>query len=135
MRLLQIAVCAVLLASPLMSVAQTTRGDMVIDVPFAFSVSGKSLPACHYIVKAVDESHLRIFNFHTVGLYLSTHDAIRPNAEGSKLEFHRYGDTYFLSSVWITGNQIGKELARSRAEREMVEHKAEMELAVVRPEK
>jgi hypothetical protein len=60
---------------------------------------------------------------------------LRTTSDGSKLEFHRYGDTYFLSAVWVTGNTTGRELFRSRAERELTDRKAEMELAVVRPEK
>jgi hypothetical protein len=35
----------------------------------------------------------------------------------------------------VTGNTTGRELFRSRAERELTDRKAEMELAVVRPEK
>ena len=37
----------------------------------------------------------------------------------SKLVFHRYESTYFLSQVWITDNDRGREVSRSDAEREM----------------
>jgi len=114
---------------------QTRLGDIVVDVPFAFVVGKHALPAGHYIVAAIDDAHVRIFNFETNGLYVPTHGALRSTSDGTELVFHRYGDTYFLSAVWVTGNTIGRELFRSRAERDLATRNAEMELAVVRPEK
>jgi hypothetical protein len=35
------------------------------------------------------------------------------------LVFHRYGSQYFLAQVWSAGNSEGRELPRSRAEREV----------------
>jgi hypothetical protein len=40
-------------------------------------------------------------------------------SETSKLVFHRYGSQYFLAQVWSAGNSEGRELPRSRAEREV----------------
>ena len=133
MRLFRIAVCGALLAVASAAMGQTRPGDMVVDVPFAFNVAGQALPAGHYIVAAQNDG-IRIFNAQASGLYVPTHAAMRIASDGSKLVFHRYGDTYFLSSVWVTGNTSGRELFRSRAEREAATHKAEMELAVVHPE-
>lgn len=136
MKSLRIKLCAALLAaaSAGMAQAQTRPGDMVVDVPFAFMVAGQSLPAGHYIVAAVDDSHIRIFNSSTRGLYVPTFGALRTTSDGSKLVFHRYGDSYFLAAMWITGNTTGRQLFRSRAEREMANRDAESELAVVRPQ-
>jgi hypothetical protein len=135
MTLFRIALCASLLASASVGFAQTSPGDVVVDVPFAFVVARQTLPAGHYIVKAGDTDHLRIFNSQTSGLYVPTHGASRTGSDGCKLVFHRYGDTYFLSAVWVAGNTIGRELFRPRAEAELAAHQAEMELAVIRPEK
>jgi hypothetical protein len=60
---------------------------------------------------------------------------LRSASEGSKLGFHRYGDTYFLSAVWIRGKTTGRELSHSRAKRELAHNKAEVEVAEVRPTK
>lgn len=133
MKLFHIAVCGALLAIAL-AMGQTRPGDMVVDVPFAFNVAGQALPAGHYIVAAMNDD-IRIFNSQTSGFYIPTHAATRAASDGSKLVFHRYGDTYFLSAVWVSGNTSGRELFRSRAERELATRKAEMELAVVRPDK
>jgi len=133
MKLFRIALCAVLFAMAVSAVGQTRPGDMVVDVPFPFVVAGQPLPAGRYIVAAGNNDVIRIFNSQTQGMYVPTHSASRSASAGSKLVFHRYGQTYFLSAVWVTGNTSGRELFRSRAERELADRKAEMELAVVHP--
>ncbi len=135
MKLFRIVLCFALFAAMGAAFGQTKAGDVVVDVPFAFSVAGQNLPAGHYIVASAGTDLIRIFSSHTRGVFLPTHSGMRSKSDGSKLVFHRYGDTYFLSSVWITGNTVGKELFRSSAERELEAHRTEMELAVVRPAK
>ncbi len=135
MKFFPIALCAALLVAASAAMGQTSPGDVVVEVPFPFAVNGQTLPAGHYIVTAVDDSHVRIFNANTTGLFVGTHSASRTASDGSKLVFHRYGQNYFLSAVWVTGNTSGRELAVSRAERELAGRNSEMELAVVRPQK
>jgi hypothetical protein len=135
MKVFRIALCAALLAAATVATAQTSPGDVVVNVPFSFAVSGQMMPAGRYIVAAVGDSHVRIFNQSTPGLFVGTHSAARAASDGSKLVFHRYGESYFLSAVWVTGNTTGRELAVSRAERELAGRNSEMELAVVRPQK
>jgi hypothetical protein len=134
MKLFRIALCGALLAAASVAMGQTRIGDVIADVPFAFSVAGQSLPAGHYIIAAVGDN-IRIFNSQTSGLYVPTHGALRTASDGTKLVFHRYADTYFLSAVWVAGNTTGRETFRSRAERELAARNAEMQLAIVRPEK
>jgi hypothetical protein len=132
MRLVRIAFCAAVLAAMGVATGQTIPGDVVVDVPFTFAVAGQQLPAGHYIVKAKDD-FIGIFSANRQGLFVPTHAAVRSKSEETKVVFHRYGDTYFLSCVWVRGKTTGKELYRSRAERELAARQAEMELAVVRP--
>ena len=35
----------------------------------------------------------------------------------AKLVFHRYGNTYFLSQIWMAGESTGRELPKTRQER------------------
>lgn len=135
MRLVRIALCTALLVAASAAMGQTKVGDIVADVPFAFVAAGQEFPAGHYIVSREGDCCLRILNSQQQGLYVATHDSLRSDSVDSKLVFHRYGDTYFLSAVWTTGNTIGRELSRSRAERELEAHKSEMELAVVHPQR
>jgi hypothetical protein len=135
MRLLRIALCAALLTVSAASMGQTSPADLVLDVPFDFVVEGQALPKGLYIVRAVDDSLVRIFKSQTNGLYAPTRGTLPASSDGSKLVFHRYADTYFLSAVWVGGKQAGRELFPSCAEREFANRKAEMEVAVVRPGK
>jgi len=132
MKLVRFALFAMLLGAVPAAVAQADRGDMVVEVPFAFTVGAEKLPAGHYIVRPESDVRVRIFNSQRRGVNVLTHAAHRTTSDGSKLVFHRYGDTYFLSGVWLTGNDTGRELFLSRAERALADRQTEMELAVVR---
>jgi hypothetical protein len=124
-----------MLAAVLGSFGQTIPGDMVIDVPFDFVVNRQTLPAGHYMVGTMNDRVVRISGSRNLNVFVAAHAALRTQSDGSKMVFHRYGDIYFLSAIWVTGNTSGRELARSRAEREAADGKEEMELAVVRPGK
>jgi hypothetical protein len=132
---LRTLLCAALLGVACAAPAQTQPGDLTVDVPFDFIVTGKTMPAGHYIVAATGDNYIRIFQPKMPGAFVPTHHASRTKSDGSKLVFHRYGDKCFLSAVWVTGNDIGRELGPSRLEREAAARAAEMELAVVRPAK
>ena len=132
MKVLRIVFSAAVFALTSAAIAQTSPGDLIVDVPFAFSANGEKLPAGHYILSQQSDI-IRIFNHHHQGMYVASHPALRAQTDGSKLVFHRYGDEYFLASVWITGNKSGKELFPSGAERELKAKRVEMEMAVVRP--
>src|SRR5439155_18133539 len=53
----------------------------------------------------------------------------------SKLVFRRYGDQYFLSQVWETGDSDGHELRKSRREtgleRDMAKNTARPEMVAI----
>lgn len=132
MKLFRIGFLATLLALTAGVIGQTSSGDVVVDVPFAFSVAGKNFPAGHYILVQKTDM-IEIFNRQTQALFVPTHATLRPKADGTKLVFHHYSDTYFLSEVWVTGNTSGKQVFPSQAERELKARQNEMQLAVVRP--
>jgi hypothetical protein len=132
MKLFRIAFCAATFALTVAAFGQTGPGDLVVDVPFAFSAAGQKLPAGHYIVKQ-HTGIIRIVGNNNQSVMVPIHAALRTQVEGSKLVFHRYGDSYFLSSLWIAGSTSGKELYPSKAEHELKTRQAEMEMAVVRP--
>jgi hypothetical protein len=133
MKLFRIAFCAAIFALTVGAIGQASAGDLVVDVPFAFSAAGQTLPAGHYIIKPERSNMIRILGNHNQSVFVPTFAALRTQVEGSKLVFHRYGDSYFLSQLWITGSTSGKELYPSKGEHELKTRQAEMELAVVRP--
>ena len=100
------------------------QSDMRINVniPFEFSVGKAILPAGEYtvsygaqsllMIQSVDRSVSQVF------ITIST-QAGTTRVESS-LVFHRYGDRYFLSAVWTAGHEIGHELRKPRAERDLI---------------
>ena len=92
----------------------------VANVPFAFHVKDVNLPAGNYAVKVVNSPGViqiadartgKAFVFMTQGRNANTNEAPR-------LTFHRYGNDYFLSSVWMPG-QYGYSLRQSAREKEL----------------
>jgi hypothetical protein len=111
---------AALLLAASTCIAQTT-GDVVAIIPFPFVVAGHTLPAGRYIVSPMNQNTLRLHESTGPGMLVSTNAALRrPGSDdSSKLVFHRYESTYFLSQVWITGSDRGREVRRSDAELEL----------------
>jgi hypothetical protein len=136
MRLLRTVLCVTLLLAASAAFAQTKQGDVVADIPFPFVVARQTLPAGHYIVSPANADALGIHDANNRGTFVPTLNAQRPvNDNSCKLVFHRYGDTYFLSEVWVAGNSHGRTLFRSRAERELAESGKERVIAEVTPGK
>jgi hypothetical protein len=109
-------------------------------IPFDFIVRGKVLPAGNYeitrvtedpsglLVRNMNDKHERIvFETEPIeGRRISGHNV---------LVFNRYGGEYFLSEVVTAGEQTGRELAPTRAERtlrrEMAKNETQAETVTV----
>lgn len=117
-----VSIIALAFVTAVVSNAQS-RGKMIrADIPFDFVVGNKTLAAGKYsvgqittnsdggiLVKSRDGGHsaLRLTNAVLV-------KAPRPR---TSLTFLRYGNTYYLSQVWISGSAEGLQVIRSKAER------------------
>lgn len=122
---------ALLVAAPAL-MAQTKSEDVVADIPFSFVAGEGVFPAGQYIVSKVNDNILRIEGSGQQARFVATNASQRPVSDNScKLVFHHYGDSYFLAQVWARGNQHGRELPRSRAERELAAKAATLENTVV----
>ena len=131
MKTLRITLSVALLLAATATFAQTKEGDVTADVPFAFVVAGKSLPAGHYIVSHLNDS-LRIHDRDNQGLFVPIHSTQRSaHDNATKMVFHRYGNTYFLAEIWIGGSAFGRATFPTQAERELAERGTESELAIV----
>lgn len=132
-----LAVAAVLLVSTMVSAqchAQTTIA-MKGNVPFAFTVGDKTLPAGEYSVQNVIWGNESVQLIRSLGgsdsFVVGTLQADGKNNDSSPcLVFHRYGDQYFLSQIWY-GSDSGRELSKSRREKELAGHEAPREVAVM----
>jgi len=96
-----------------------------MKIPFDFVAGEKAFPAGEYTVQTGGSVANTVWirsedaSKNLVLLSNSTLSRQQPLGE-SWLQFHRYGDRYFLSQILIAGDGTGQELPRSRAEREHV---------------
>ena len=92
-----------------------------VTVPFDFYIGTESLSAGDYLVSPASRDRVVLKFHHTQSNRkvmvntISAHAGTKPVQP--KLVFHRYGDQYFLTQVWITPGPAGNELAPSKAER------------------
>jgi hypothetical protein len=113
----------------LLTAAATFAQSSVVlraDIPFDFTVAGKTLPAGLYEVRpqiaanAPNLLSIQCLDCRTAGATIQTIGVQgKTTPENSKLVFNFYNNTYFLSSVWTSGYSRGRELFKSRSEREL----------------
>src|ERR1044071_3884638 len=97
--------------------AQGALNFKTFAVPFGFKVGDKVLPAGEYKI-AADNQVIRVQQTNgkgnAVSLTQRTRGANHNPSEG-KLTFRRYGDQYYLSTVWLP-DSLGRELKKPRRE-------------------
>ena len=119
--ILSMSIMAFALVAPLS--AQSLR--LTANIPFEFMVSGKTLPAGQYTVSNESGSYVMLLQGgeHRSGvLTLSSHEeSVQTNdpAGMTKLDFHKYGDRYFLSEVIDGYRGVGYNVPMTRTEREL----------------
>jgi hypothetical protein len=96
---------------------------LTADIPFAFEVAGKVLPAGAYnlyevnpnamVIREVDARHSAIC--------LVNHGAA-PKSKDARLVFNRYGDQVFLSAIMREGT--ASTVIKSKAERVLIARQA-----------
>ena len=94
------------------------------NVPFTFVVGNTTLPAGKYDIRNIDEGTLRVLELSSVNgrtrIVFETDDAqTRDGEPASKTEliFDKVGDKYFLSQVWVAGNDSRSQLVKSKMEK------------------
>jgi hypothetical protein len=114
-----------LLAAMLLCGAPGARAEapwsIVVDIPFEFIVSGKTLPAGKYRVhKPLPDSDCVLYiskDGSDEGASFTTNAALNLAAPNkAALIFHHYGSEHYLSEVWTGSNNIGYRLPISKAE-------------------
>jgi hypothetical protein len=116
-----VLIAAVALMAALVSANAQSISPVVANIPFDFTVGGKSLKAGEYSVRAFTSKGdtLLISNqkSNDGAIRLSQSIEARNVPKHGKLVFHRYGQRYFLSEVWTTGERTGRQLNKSSEER------------------
>jgi hypothetical protein len=141
-QMLRTAVFVGVLLAVSAAVAQTSPGDVIVNVPFSFVVANHQMQPGRYIVTPVTDGFLRIFNTEDSKdqLFVGVHSVESSKPTDPKLVFHRYGSSYFLTQVWNGNSDIGREVPKSKAEKEIASASASnprprAEIAVLRPER
>jgi len=106
-----------------------------LNVPFAFEVGNKTLPAGSYRVESVPTGagtlEMLCNGNGDVRLTISTIAVTLKNGPTtSALVFHQYGHRYFLAQI-RTGDGHGREVFPSRQEKELARSVQSIEVALV----
>jgi hypothetical protein len=84
---------------------------MKVNVPFAFGVEDRAMPAGEYnIFTVTPQRSIRMVSADgklSVVINTLPNYAKEPSAE-SRLVFHRYGSDYFLAQVWTAGQHVAR---------------------------
>jgi hypothetical protein len=139
-QLLRTAVFVIGLLAVSAAFAQTKAGDVIVTVPFSFVVGNHQMQPGRYIVTPAASGVLRIFDPQDSKnqTLVSVNRVESRKATDAKLVFHRYGDSYFLAQVWNGDGDTGRELPKSKAEKELASGRIngtrpKSEVAVLRP--
>lgn len=91
------------------------------NIPHPFVVEKTTLPAGKYTIRVADPADLKVLEIRSA----DGHTAVLFDTEGaqpgqlpgkSELVFDKVGDTYFLSQVFVAGDETGSRLLKSRVE-------------------
>ena len=114
----------VILVLAFMAATQVAQAQepLLVSIPFEFTAGRMLLPAGEYTVAnfTPDSAILLIQRTDRNAATSASSFATASNAPQthSKLVFHRYGNRYFLSQVWVAGYSRGRELPKSAKEKE-----------------
>jgi hypothetical protein len=89
-----------------------------VNIPFEFSVREKTFPAGEYTVRYVTQGVLSIqsVDSNAVQTFMTLSARTNTKPDKSSVVFNRYGDQYFLSTIWRAGDNTGLALRRPHAE-------------------
>jgi hypothetical protein len=114
----------------LASASAFAQGDGVeAKIPFDFIAGKKLLPAGDYTIKrgVEDQRDLLLIRGvdHQEAVFIFAED-VRADETPTQtdLVFNQVGDEYFLSQVWVAGQDIGREIPKPRAERKLEQNLA-----------
>ncbi|MEB2360094.1 MAG: hypothetical protein HUU41_08545 [Bryobacteraceae bacterium] len=121
------------LAALLMSAPGFAELPLKATIPFDFTVGTTRMAAGEYTFTYSMPGVVRISSpdWKASCLVLTMPVETRKAAETGKLVFNRYGATHFLSQIWGPGSGRGREVYKSRAEREMARNAAGVQRASV----
>lgn len=116
------------------------QSKIKVNVPFDFTIGDRLLQAGEYTVQPASPnvtSEVLLFrNGEGSPRAVTMGIRIEPNSKvtQAKLVFHRYGESYFLSQVWMNAGDAGSEIRAGSHERELARNGTGPTLAAVMAE-
>jgi len=99
------------------------------NIPYSFVVNNTTLPAGTYVITVLDPYasdlsvlEIRSANSKTAVLFETDPVTVPGLAPQTELVFDKIGDTYFLSRVFLKGNEGGNQLLKSKRQRDLEEN-------------
>ena len=95
--------------------------DVRAYIPFEFQMGNTSFPAGAYEIHT-SGSVLRLNEVrgnHSAILSLTNPASRHHMTNDARVDFNRYGDSYFLSAIWTPGGTDGRILMKTRRERQI----------------
>ncbi len=121
-KLLLVLMMALVLGIPMVH-AQSIEATVRADVPFQFSVNGKTADAGEYFLSTTQEKALAIRDGEgkliTMVLTTGLDDS---RVQAPKLVFRQVGDRYYLSQVWLNNGGYGRELRVPKSDKVKLAH-------------
>ena len=120
-------VCGLLVG---LAASAQAQSKIKVNVPFDFNIGTTLLQAGEYTVQPASpnvSSEVLLFrdaagNSRAVTMGIRMEPSSKDKVP--KLVFHRYGDTYFLSQVWLNAGDSGSEIRPGSHERELLASKS-----------
>ncbi len=102
-----------------------------VQVPFAFEVANKTVPAGEYEVWSErNEVLLRNADGIIVAMQQSNR-VVRYGGKSGQVVFHCYESHCFLSQLWTQDAEQGREVLESKSEREIAKHQEPQQFALL----
>jgi len=118
-----LAGCLLALLAAVPAQAQLPGEPIRVTIPFDFSVRGKTLSSGKYEIRRIGDQPdaLLVYNLtnHQHAVFESEPVETSKTPRRSEVVFHEYGDTYFLAQIWTSGEDTGREVLPSRAEKRL----------------
>src|SRR5919106_3597137 len=120
--------------------AQTAGAQIAVaNIPFAFNVGNKTLPAGKYTISVLnptsDRKVLQIrSNNGRASAMIQTNSVIGNTSDDAKLVFERYGDRYFFAQAQMAGESTSfaaLKTSTQRAQKEAVAAAAKQSVVVI----
>ena len=123
-----LSICLVVGLGAMLTSNAQIQSDATIkaNITHPFVVNNTTLPAGTYVVTVPETTDLSILeirsaNDKTAVLFETEPVKVTRTARQSELVFDKIGETYFLSQVFLSGDEGGNQLLKSKKQRRMEE--------------